>query len=176
MCVNIRRVESHVCIDRDLACVECEYNLRSLPAEGRCPECGTDVARSIAEAPSRFGRVFDRAAWLLMCAGIALTLLTAGFVVSAKIAGITSEGLDYLRWTNSVGFTIALFGQFPLSGRSGCRRALQLQWLATLIDAEMRSSARGSPQHLPLHMARSHSDIEPRWRVRIGGYFTPSPV
>lgn len=30
----------------DVPCVRCRYNLRSLPAEGRCPECGTAVADS----------------------------------------------------------------------------------------------------------------------------------
>jgi uncharacterized repeat protein (TIGR04138 family) len=34
----------------DLPCVECGYNLRGLASDGRCPECGADVADSIAES------------------------------------------------------------------------------------------------------------------------------
>ena len=31
----------------DLLCNHCGYNLRGLLSEGRCPECGTEVARSL---------------------------------------------------------------------------------------------------------------------------------
>lgn len=31
----------------DLLCVHCGYNLRGLPPNGRCPECGTAIGRSI---------------------------------------------------------------------------------------------------------------------------------
>lgn len=34
----------------DLPCVGCEYNLRTLRADGRCPECGKEVAASIRES------------------------------------------------------------------------------------------------------------------------------
>src|SRR3954465_297490 len=30
----------------DFGGIECSYSLRGLPADGRCPECGTPVARS----------------------------------------------------------------------------------------------------------------------------------
>ena len=35
-------------IDRDLTCDGCEYNLRGLPGNGRCPECALPIERSIA--------------------------------------------------------------------------------------------------------------------------------
>ncbi len=31
----------------DVPCVQCGYNLRGLPEGGRCPECGTPIARSL---------------------------------------------------------------------------------------------------------------------------------
>jgi uncharacterized repeat protein (TIGR04138 family) len=34
-------------IDGDLPCLECGYNLRSLASDGRCPECGLEVADSV---------------------------------------------------------------------------------------------------------------------------------
>ncbi len=34
-------------LDQDLICLKCGYNLRGLSPEGRCPECGTAVGRSL---------------------------------------------------------------------------------------------------------------------------------
>lgn len=33
--------------DRSPKCVRCSYDLRGAPAEGRCPECGLSIARSV---------------------------------------------------------------------------------------------------------------------------------
>jgi hypothetical protein len=41
-------------ITRDLSCVYCGYNLRTLAVAGRCPECGEPVATSLCERPFRF--------------------------------------------------------------------------------------------------------------------------
>jgi hypothetical protein len=35
-------------IDRNLTCDGCEYNLRGLQVDGRCPECALPIARSLA--------------------------------------------------------------------------------------------------------------------------------
>ena len=47
-------------IDRDLACANCGYNLRSLPVTHRCPECEFPVLRSylavVAAIPNPVGR------------------------------------------------------------------------------------------------------------------------
>jgi hypothetical protein len=34
-------------VAEDLACIQCGYNLRTLQREAKCPECGSEVARSI---------------------------------------------------------------------------------------------------------------------------------
>src|SRR4051812_1798992 len=36
----------------DLPCFQCRYNLRALPADGNCPECGTPIAQSLAARDS----------------------------------------------------------------------------------------------------------------------------
>src|SRR3954447_6999775 len=38
----------------DVPCRKCQYNLRSLPPDGRCPECGTPIAFSIQGDLIRF--------------------------------------------------------------------------------------------------------------------------
>ena len=41
--------DGRVCVD--LPCATCQYNLRTLVPDGRCPECGTAVADTIASEP-----------------------------------------------------------------------------------------------------------------------------
>lgn len=46
-------------VDRDAACIHCDYNLRGVPIDAACPECGFPVARTangrtLADAPRRF--------------------------------------------------------------------------------------------------------------------------
>ena len=41
-------------VDRDASCIECGYNLRGLPIDGTCPECGAGIAASL-EAAERWG-------------------------------------------------------------------------------------------------------------------------
>lgn len=39
--------QSAECVNLDLPCWQCGYNLRGLPPPGRCPECGEEVATSV---------------------------------------------------------------------------------------------------------------------------------
>ena len=34
-------------VEGDIPCRKCSYNLRGLPLDGRCPECGTPVGVSV---------------------------------------------------------------------------------------------------------------------------------
>lgn len=43
---------SQYIIDIDAPCLQCGYNLRTLPADHRCPECGSQVLASITSAIS----------------------------------------------------------------------------------------------------------------------------
>jgi len=68
-------------IDHDLPCVACEYNLRGLSPEGRCPECGNLIIDSINrigndDPPSLIYRLvrlavitISASAWLMGIAG-----------------------------------------------------------------------------------------------------------
>jgi hypothetical protein len=69
-------------IDRDLPCRRCQYNLRTLPADGRCPECGEPVsASSQYRAPdARWLRAQARGCCLLVAGN---ALLIAGMATSA---------------------------------------------------------------------------------------------
>jgi hypothetical protein len=46
------RLDAAGYIDQDRPCGQCGYNLRGLRPEGRCPECGTDVATTLTASSS----------------------------------------------------------------------------------------------------------------------------
>ena len=85
----------------DLPCIHCGYNLRGLATDGRCPECGALIARSIR------GDLLWRAdpAWLARVSG-GFTLTKVCFVT--WLAGI---GVGFLRGIVP-GFSI-VFRLFP---------------------------------------------------------------
>jgi uncharacterized repeat protein (TIGR04138 family) len=41
-----------VTINCDLACIGCEYNLRGLATDGKCPECGRPIRETLETVPS----------------------------------------------------------------------------------------------------------------------------
>ncbi len=43
-------------ISTDIYCVTCQYNLRTLPVTGRCPECNTKVSSSLNRKPAELNR------------------------------------------------------------------------------------------------------------------------
>ncbi len=38
-------------VDGEIRCLKCNYDLRTLPVDGQCPECGTPVVQSVQESP-----------------------------------------------------------------------------------------------------------------------------
>jgi MFS family permease len=78
-------------VQMDLACVRCGYNLRTLAADGLCPECALPVARSIRgdllkyADPTWVGKLTDGAEFLFMAALAPLVAAPAaglGFTLS----------------------------------------------------------------------------------------------
>lgn len=49
-----RLFDEQDCVRVDAPCLNCGYNLRTLPAAGRCPKCGQPVGASLREALLRF--------------------------------------------------------------------------------------------------------------------------
>lgn len=85
---------SPVVLDRNLACVRCTYNLRGLPANGNCPECGEPIANSTR---GMLPRIVSAEYCNKVISG--LTLVTRGtmcvfvFLIAAIARSILSPGL-----------------------------------------------------------------------------------
>lgn len=100
-------------ISTDLHCVACGYNLRGLPAEGRCPECGTEISRSrlLFRRPDlvRLGLALTGVSFLIICLYPAAVLLRV-------------IGIHQLRQHAS------------LESIVGLRRAIHVMWFTCLIE------------------------------------------
>lgn len=75
-------------VDRDLPCVRCGYNLRTMDGTARCPECGAGVALTLElggelqrTRPAYLGRLAT-GCWMLFAARVAATI---SLLVSARI-------------------------------------------------------------------------------------------
>lgn len=85
-------------VGADRACIRCSYNLRGLPTDGRCPECGTPVADSLRgdylafAAPEHLASI--RAGLGLVLVGVPVYFVAlVGGVLGAFVAqGILSPG------------------------------------------------------------------------------------
>lgn len=78
------------CVRLSLPCLQCDYDLRTLPGDGRCPECGVETATSLAAyrelAAERWTRhLIDGLG--MMTVGTALIALGPIFGFLAAVAG-----------------------------------------------------------------------------------------
>lgn len=83
-------------------CIDCEYDLRGLPHDGRCPECGAEIARSRQrhEALLASGQPplwMSSPAWLRKLGVGCALVLSSGIVVAAmRLHGIHPVPSRYL--------------------------------------------------------------------------------
>ncbi len=91
-------------LDQDVPCLVCGYNLRGLRTDGRCPECGTPVGRSLHGNYFRFaGPAYVRT----LARGMSLVLW--GFLLPI-IAVIVAIGLSYGHMGDWAGILVAVVG------------------------------------------------------------------
>ena len=110
-------------ISTDMYCIECNYNLRTLSRDGRCPECGTPVIETIQEPPAP--QFFPFAAYILLAGAtcIGCINLSCGFrvwflnnprYVNAMLAAGFPAGSEYY-FTSGKSTAYNFFvGRFPL--------------------------------------------------------------
>lgn len=90
-------------IQADIPCLDCDYNLRGLPPDGRCPECG----ESVAEALAAFNLNGDAAVWAREFGPAAATVATSLRLAGAAFAaGVLAAFLE--RWNAAFFFTCAM--------------------------------------------------------------------
>ena len=116
-------------IQSDLPCRACGYNLRGLPVEHVCPECGEPTARTVAEAPaSRFPEGAD-----LRHARRAMR-----FMPAAESAGCSVDGVMFVfDALNSAHWLLAAFTGSHMNAvqACGCVRAHALRYFNDAAEA-----------------------------------------
>ena len=153
-------------LDHDLTCGGCDYNLRGLPPDGTCPECGHDVTATLR------GRSRKQAAWLgragrgsmLIGAG----LLIGGAGVAAWAAWMPWDG-RWLLYPFPCGAVIAAIGTWLFAARAPHERG----WLGQGRSVALRVLGIATAA-LQLYgtaiVARGHGVIDiDIWLPYIGG-------
>lgn len=147
----------------DTTCIKCGYNVRGLPAAGRCPECGTPVSRSLGGTLLRFSDV----AWLhklkrgvdLILYGILLSVIV-GIVggIAATAAGSSAAPLLVNIITLGLGLMVA-YGQWLLTEPDPSGRGeVQYGTMRKLVRASVIASIFSSVLNL-LPVDRSSSAV-----------------
>jgi SAM-dependent methyltransferase len=102
-------------IDSDLPCVRCGYNLRTLGAGAKCPECGAavqltmELGKALQQSrPAYLGRLAV-ACWILFVARFAVML--------AVLLAVATDRRDWLPPLIALGGVMYAIGTFVLTGR-----------------------------------------------------------
>ena len=122
-------------VDRNRPCLRCSYNLRGLPTDGPCPECGTPVQDSLRGSLLQFSSLeylgtLVNGLSLLTCGLILLVVGIIGGLTALALRGSLDGGMGLL-------CLVFLAGLLIFIGH----------WLYTapdpaLVEGELRRSAR----------------------------------
>jgi hypothetical protein len=126
--------ETELVVAIDLPCVRCGYLLRMQPLDGRCPECGTEVAATVAASPGRLGtgplvrqsNAIQRLLWTGAGLVLVVPVLLGLMVILPALAYDIFDRMDVIVVCAAIA-TCLLFGM-NLTGAwafstSACRRA-----------------------------------------------------
>ena len=104
----------------DVPCRRCGYNLRSLPADGKCPECGSAVAISIHGfylrfAPPAWVRRVALGAKLLVGAAVTailgwIIMIAVGIAVTVPLSPLGTGPLSIVLGVSMIGLSILIVG------------------------------------------------------------------
>lgn len=132
-----------VVVRDDRACLACGYNLRGLPLVGNCPECGSDITRSLNRPLLRYAsaahvRTLHRGAVLVeacIAAGIAGMLVLGVF--GKMLAGAISMSPAAFEFLSSLAWLLI-----------GLAAALGWWWLSTPDPADELSGSDSRARRL----------------------------
>jgi hypothetical protein len=85
-------------VAKDLACIQCGYNLRTLHREARCPECGLAVRRSLRgdwlkhSDPAWLAKIAGGLGWMLRGGAVSLLCSILPFVIALVSGAFGSTG------------------------------------------------------------------------------------
>lgn len=103
------RLNDHRCIDQDITCTSCDYNLRTILLDANCPECGQPVIDSLD--PNRL--CFADPKWLKRVRlGLGIVLLSGLNFIALLITVIIARQLSMTR-VEDLTEVIAIF-QLPI--------------------------------------------------------------
>jgi hypothetical protein len=96
-------------IDSDRLCGNCGYNLRGLPYNGKCPECGRPISArgrrgfkrfsdNLTDAPMFYLRTLAIGTWMLAAAGVGLSLCLWYAGYTWRIEWAIGAGVASLAW------------------------------------------------------------------------------
>jgi hypothetical protein len=137
----------------ELRCAGCGYDLRGLPRNGRCPECGTPVVASLAQ----FTLYFADPGWLARLQLGTRLLLTA---VVWFIGGIITN-FALLASNATPNMTTASHAVF---GVVAVALLCASSWCATTPSPAMRATVRGLP---PYRLARLAILVVGAWAITM---------
>jgi len=136
--VPIGTLAKRVQRDPDIHCSSCGYNLRGLPVNGHCPECGKSIKETLEELAELDPTAHEQ-------------LRRAGLIALAALAGCAVDGVLFVMDAVALAERTLQDSGKPISARSVCAAATtvtppatrrQTAWCKTswLVSPQLESS------------------------------------